>query len=141
MYPERDEKRRKTRAPALQKQYGEDHGVVYVDAAAYASGSRMAPPEKSSPLHRPRSACSLCAIFSSATGTNGETAPYPILLNAQYQDQFPCSCKLCGEPGDFLHILLTCPAFPHPPSPAVVVSYRESTMNSTSAFDQRKVIS
>ncbi|KAH6919544.1 hypothetical protein HPB50_029460 [Hyalomma asiaticum] len=69
------------------------------------------------------------------------TAPYPILLNAQYPDQFPSSCKLCGEPGDFMHILLTCPTFPHPPSPAVAVSYWESTMNSTSAFDQRKVIS
>ncbi|KAH6933929.1 hypothetical protein HPB50_019039 [Hyalomma asiaticum] len=43
--------------------------------------------------------------------------------------------------GDFLHILLTCPTFPHPPSPAVAVSYWESTMNSTSASDQRKVIS
>ncbi|KAH6932704.1 hypothetical protein HPB50_008817 [Hyalomma asiaticum] len=68
------------------------------------------------------------------------TAPYPILLNAQYPDQFPSSCKLCGEPGDFLHILLTCPTFPHPPSPAVAVSYWESTMNSTSAFDQRKAV-
>ncbi|KAH6935997.1 hypothetical protein HPB50_012205 [Hyalomma asiaticum] len=34
MHPERDEKRTKARARALQKQYGEDHGVVYVDVAA-----------------------------------------------------------------------------------------------------------
>ncbi|KAH6948157.1 hypothetical protein HPB50_023107 [Hyalomma asiaticum] len=41
MHPERDEKRRKATARALEKQYGEDHGVVYVDAAEYTSGSRM----------------------------------------------------------------------------------------------------
>ncbi|KAL1479042.1 hypothetical protein MTO96_052199 [Rhipicephalus appendiculatus] len=41
MHPVRDEKRRKARARALQKQYSEDHAVVYVDAAEYTSGSRM----------------------------------------------------------------------------------------------------
>ncbi|KAH6921253.1 hypothetical protein HPB50_027770 [Hyalomma asiaticum] len=69
------------------------------------------------------------------------TAPYPILLNAQYSDQFPSSCKLRGKPGDFLHIPLTCPTFLHPPSLSVAVFYWECIMNSTPAFDQRKVIS
>ncbi|KAH6937761.1 hypothetical protein HPB50_004022 [Hyalomma asiaticum] len=159
MHPERDEKRRKARARALQKQYGEDHGVVYVDAAAYTSGSREIEP----PLQAEERLLSFRDILayyrderrvyappaSSLTVTQAahwrrlqtRTAPYPILLNAQYPDQFPSSCKLCGKPGDFLHILLTCPTFPQPPSPAVAVSYWESTMNSTSAFDQRKVIS
>ncbi|KAH6943718.1 hypothetical protein HPB50_025643 [Hyalomma asiaticum] len=82
-----------------------------------------------------------CLPLTRGACVSRQTAPYPILLNAQYPDQFPSSCKLCGKPGDFLHILLTCPTFPHPPSPAVAVSYWESTMNSTSAFDQRKVIS
>ncbi|KAH7944946.1 hypothetical protein HPB49_002511 [Dermacentor silvarum] len=49
------------------------------------------------------------------------TAPYPILLHARYPDQFPSSSKVCDKPGDFLHTLLTCPTFRHPPSQIVAV--------------------
>ncbi|KAH6942761.1 hypothetical protein HPB50_010007 [Hyalomma asiaticum] len=159
MHPERNEKRRKARARALQKQYGRDHGVGYVDAAAYASGSReIEPPSQAEErllslrdilayyrdqrrLYAPPASSLTVRQAAHWRRLQTRIAPYPILLNAQYPDQFPSSCKLCGEPGDFLHILLTCPTFPHPPSPAVAVSCWESTMNITSAFDQRKVIS
>lgn len=264
MHPVRDEKRRKARARALQRQYGEDQNVVYVDAAEYASRSRMAlavadnqtnlltscsivtnssteaeeaaialalistpattiiSDSKSAILNyangliscsaarllrfwQPQ--CSTTLIWTPAhagllgneeahslarglTFRAGEmepppqveerllsfrdilsyyreqrriyappapslniaqathwrrlqtrTAPYPVLLNARYPDHFPSSCKLCDKPGDFLHILLTCPTFPHPPPPAVAVSYWETIMTSTSAFDQRRIIS
>lgn len=68
------------------------------------------------------------------------SAPYPILLHARYPDQFLSSCKLCGKPGDFLHILLTCPAFPHPPSPTTAESYWETLLASSAASDQRRII-
>ncbi|KAH6943807.1 hypothetical protein HPB50_027490 [Hyalomma asiaticum] len=67
--------------------------------------------------------------------------PIPHTTKRPISRPIPLFMQTCGKPGDFLHILLTCPTFPHPPSPAVAVSYWESTMNSTSASDQRKIIS
>ncbi|KAH7973406.1 hypothetical protein HPB49_000704 [Dermacentor silvarum] len=69
------------------------------------------------------------------------TAPYPLLLHARYPDQFPSSCKLCSKPGDFLHTLLTCPTFPHPPSQTVAESYWETLLTCTSPQDQCWIIS
>ncbi|KAH7945005.1 hypothetical protein HPB49_004742 [Dermacentor silvarum] len=69
------------------------------------------------------------------------TAPYPLLLHARYPDQFPSSCKLCSKPGDFLHTLLTCPTFPHPPSQTVAESYWETLLTCTSHQDQCWIIS
>ncbi|KAH7937854.1 hypothetical protein HPB49_016760 [Dermacentor silvarum] len=69
------------------------------------------------------------------------TAPYPLLLHARYPDQFPSSCKLCGKPGDFLHTLLTCPTFPHPPSQTMAESYWETLLTCTSPQDQWWIIS
>ncbi|KAH7965728.1 hypothetical protein HPB49_010129 [Dermacentor silvarum] len=68
------------------------------------------------------------------------TPPYPILLHARYPDQFLSSCKLCGKPGDFLHVLLTCPTFPHAPSQTTVESYWETLLASSTATDQRLII-
>ncbi|KAH7938057.1 hypothetical protein HPB49_019564 [Dermacentor silvarum] len=68
------------------------------------------------------------------------TAPYPLLLHARYSDQFPSSCKLCGKPGDFLHTLLTCPIFPHPPSETMAESYWETLLTCTSPQDQCWII-
>ncbi|KAH6932068.1 hypothetical protein HPB50_002818 [Hyalomma asiaticum] len=147
MHPERDEKRRKARARALQKQYGEDHGVVYVDAAAYTSGSRRGAPalfhdilayyRDERRVYAPPASSLTVTQAAHWRRLQTRTAPYPILLNAQYPDQFPSSCKLCGKPGDFLHILLTCPTFPHPPSPAVAVSYWESSVHHEQHFRLR----
>ncbi|KAH7933098.1 hypothetical protein HPB49_008089 [Dermacentor silvarum] len=69
------------------------------------------------------------------------TAPHPLLLHARYPDQFPPSCKLCSQPGDFLHTLLTCPTFPHPPSQTVAESYWETLLTCTSHQDQCWIIS
>ncbi|KAH7949214.1 hypothetical protein HPB49_006392 [Dermacentor silvarum] len=69
------------------------------------------------------------------------TAPYPILLHARYPDQFLSSCKLCGKPGDFLHVLLTCPTFPHAPSETTAESYWEALLASSHAIGKRLIIS
>ncbi|KAH7953879.1 hypothetical protein HPB49_013329 [Dermacentor silvarum] len=58
------------------------------------------------------------------------SAPYPILLHARYPDQLLSSCKLCGKPGDFLHVFLTCPTFPHPPSQTTAESHWETFLAS-----------
>uniref|UniRef100_A0A1E1XJN3 Putative tick transposon n=1 Tax=Amblyomma sculptum TaxID=1581419 RepID=A0A1E1XJN3_AMBSC len=259
MHPERDRERRVARARALHKQYSEDHEVVYVDAAEYTTGSRMALAVAdnnaklltsssiitNSTTEAEEAAIALALVSTSATkiisdsksailnyvkgyisstaarllrfwqprhlitliwtpahaGLPGNeeahslargltfragvepplraserllsfrdilsyyrdkrreyappapsltipqaahwrqlqtrTAQYPILLHARYPDQFPSSCKLCGKPGDFLHTLLTCPTFPHPPSPTAA----ESLPTSSSAQDQRRIIS
>ncbi|KAH7965257.1 hypothetical protein HPB49_005416 [Dermacentor silvarum] len=68
------------------------------------------------------------------------TAPYPIVLHARYPDQFLSSCKLCGKPGDFLHVLLTCATFPHAPSQTTAESHRETLLASSTATDQRLII-
>ncbi|KAH7937512.1 hypothetical protein HPB49_012798 [Dermacentor silvarum] len=68
------------------------------------------------------------------------TAPYPILLHARYPDQFLSSCKLCGKPGYFLHVLLTCPTFPHAPSETTAESYWETLLASSPAIGERLII-
>ncbi|KAH7949207.1 hypothetical protein HPB49_006385 [Dermacentor silvarum] len=68
------------------------------------------------------------------------TAPYPILLHARYPDQFLSSCKLCGKLGDFLHVILTCPTFPHPPFQATAESYWETLLASSTATEKRLII-
>ncbi|KAH7948901.1 hypothetical protein HPB49_003390 [Dermacentor silvarum] len=127
IHPEHDGKRRAARAKALYKQYGDSSEVAYVDVATYSSGSYMA----------------LSLILTQASHwrrLQTGTAPYMVLLHARYPDQFLSSCNLCGKPGDFLHLHLTCPTFPHAPSQTTAESHWETLLASSTATDQRLII-
>ncbi|KAH7958780.1 hypothetical protein HPB49_005069 [Dermacentor silvarum] len=149
MHPEHDGKRRAARARALYKQYGDSSEVAYVDVATppppalerlltlrdilthYRDTRRLyAPP-------------ALSLILTQASHwrlLQTRSAPYPILLHARYPDQFLSSCKLCGKPGDFRHVLLTCPTFPHAPSETTAESYWETLLVSSPAIGERLII-
>ncbi|KAH7937776.1 hypothetical protein HPB49_015909 [Dermacentor silvarum] len=143
MHPERDGNRRIARAQALHRQYSEDHDVPplrarerllsFSDILSYYRDERReyTPPAPSLTI----------AQAAHWRRLQTRTAPYPLLLHARYPDQFPSSCKLCSKPGDFLHTLLTCPTFPHPPSQTVAESYWETLLTCTSPQDQCWIIS
>ncbi|KAH7936997.1 hypothetical protein HPB49_007000 [Dermacentor silvarum] len=170
MHPEHDGKHRADRAKALYKQYGDSSELAYVDVARYSSGScmvlavannqaRLLASGSSSQTHpklqrrdilthyrdtrRLYAPPALSLILTRASHwcrLQTHTAPYSILLHARYPDQFLSSCKVCGKPGDFLHVLLTCPTLPHAPSQTPAESHWETLLASSTATDQRLII-
>ncbi|KAH7965894.1 hypothetical protein HPB49_011949 [Dermacentor silvarum] len=92
------------------------------------------------PLYAPPALSLILTQASHWRRLQTRTPPYPILLHARYPDEFLSSCKLGGKPGDFLHVLLTCPTFPHAPSQTTAESCWETLLASSTATDQRLII-
>ncbi|KAK8774754.1 hypothetical protein V5799_010713 [Amblyomma americanum] len=89
--PEHDGERRAARSKALHKLCDDSFEAAYVDTppAPHTQASRVSPWRR----HQTR------------------TAPLPTLIHSRYPGHFFFSCKLFGKPGDFLHVLITCPTF------------------------------